>query len=229
MIAQGGKTRSGKRVGLLLAAVIAVPALYLFAALVGSIVPVNSSWREAASGTTIYIADNGVHADIILPVDSNGLNWAPLFLKKDFADAPAGARWIAFGSGEKDIYLDTPRWRDIRLSTIWRALVGGPRLVHVEYVPSPVYAVRQIRLRKDEYRRLWLAIHAGFALSPSGRPVPIEHRGYGPNDAFYRATGTASAFLTCNVVVAHWLRLAGVKASLWPPLIPGLVWRYRKT
>ncbi len=34
---------------------------------------------------------------------------------------------------------------------------------------------------------------------------------------------------TCNAVAAHWLRLAGVKASLWPPFDTGLTWRYRRT
>ena len=45
-----------------------VPALYLAAALIGSLVPVNRGWVEPADGTTIYIADNGIHADIIMPV-----------------------------------------------------------------------------------------------------------------------------------------------------------------
>jgi uncharacterized protein (TIGR02117 family) len=96
-------------------------------------------------------------------------------------------------------------------------------------VPSPYYAVREIRLRPEEYRRLWAAIRADFALDRHGRPIRIDHPGYGPDDAFYRATGKANAVRTCNAVVAHWLRLAGVKTSLWPPFIPGLTWRYRKT
>ena len=229
MIARQRKAGFGKWIGLLLTAVLALPALYLVAALVGSIIPVNHDWQEAGGGTTVYIADNGIHADIIMPVDSNGLSWAPLFPKGDFGLVPAGTRWIAFGSGEREIYLDTPQWSDIRLSTLWSALAGGARLVHVEYVTSPDYAVRQIRLRPEEYRRLWIAIRAGFALAENGRPRRVDHPGYGPSDAFYLATGKASAIRTCNVVVADWLRLAGVKASLWPPLTPGLIWRYRKT
>jgi uncharacterized protein (TIGR02117 family) len=101
--------------------------------------------------------------------------------------------------------------------------------MHVEYVPSPSYAVREIRLRPEEYRRLWSAIRTDFALDPKGRPQRIDHPGYGPADAFYRATGKANAVRTCNAVVANWLRLAGVKTSLWTPFIPGLSWRYRKT
>jgi uncharacterized protein (TIGR02117 family) len=206
-----------------------VPALYLVAALVGSLVPVNRGWTEPADGTTIYIADNGIHADIIMQVDAQGLDWAPLLPRREFAAVPAGADWIAFGSGEQRVYLDTPTWWDIRARTIWSALAGGRRVMHVEYVSDPSYAVRQIRLRPEEYRRLWAAIRADFALDRRGRPRRIDHRGYGPSDAFYRATGKANAVRTCNAVVANWLRLAGIKTSLWPPFASGLIWRYRRT
>jgi uncharacterized protein (TIGR02117 family) len=212
-----------------LTALLALPALYFVAALIGSLVPVNRGWSEPAQGTTIYIADNGIHADIIMPVEAQGLDWTPLIPKRDFAAVPVGARWIAFGSGEKHVYLDTPTWWDIKPRTVWYSLAGGARVVHVEYVPSPSYAVRQIRLRPEEYRRLWATIRADFALDPKGRPQRINHPGYGPSDAFYRAAGKANAIRTCNAVVANWLRLAGVKASLWPPFTPGLIWRYRRT
>lgn len=227
------RTRSRRRQpswpGRLIAALLALPALYLLAALVGSLVPVNSGWKEPADGTTVYIADNGIHADIIMPLNTQGLDWSPLIPKRDFAAADPNARWIAFGSGEERVYLNTPTWWDITPRTIWSALAGGNRVMHVEYVPSPYYAVREIRLRPEEYRRLWAAIRADFALDARGRPRRIAHPGYGCCDAFYRATGRESMFRTCNSWVARWLRLAGVKTSIWPPFDNGLTWRYRRT
>ena len=79
----------------------------------------------------------------------------------------------------------------------------------------------------EEYRRLWSAIHAGFALDPAGRPKRIAHPGYGPADAFYEGLGKANAINSCNVWAADRLRIAGVKASLWSPFAAGVVWRYR--
>jgi uncharacterized protein (TIGR02117 family) len=222
------KGKAGKWAWRLLTALLAVPALYLIAALAGSLIPVNRGWQEPAQGTTVYIADNGIHADIIMPAEANGLDWRPLIPVSDFAAADPGAGWIAFGSGERRVYLDTPTWWDLTPGTLWAALAGGRRVMHVEYVANPSYAVREIRLRPAEYRRLWAAIRSDFALDSHGRPQRIDHPGYGPSDAFFHATGKANAIRTCNVVAARWLSLAGVETSLWPPFVNGLVWRYRK-
>ena len=222
------KGKSGKWVGRLLALLLAIPALYLTAALVGSLVPVNRGWREPDRGTTVYLANNGIHVDIIMPIDAQGLDWRPLLPLSDLERVDPNSGWIAFGAGERAVYLDTPTWWDIRPRTIWSALTGGERVMHVEYVPSPYYAVRQIRLRPEEYRRLWASIRAEFALDKRGRPQRIDHPGYGSSDAFYRTNGKESALATCNNWAAGRLRLAGVKTSVWPPFAQGLVWRYRR-
>lgn len=209
-------------------AILALPALYLLAALAGSLVPVNRGWTEPPKGTTIYIADNGIHADIIMPVEAQGLDWTTFLAKSHIARPYPAARWVAFGAGEQRVYLDTPTWMDITPRTIWSALTGGKRVMHVEYVPNPGYAARQIRLRPEEYRRLWASVRAEFALDLNGRPKRIDHPGYDCCDAFYRGVGKASAVSTCNSWVAERFRLAGIKTSLWPPFAPGLLWRYRK-
>ena len=208
-------------------ALAAIPALYLLAALAGSLIPVNRGWSEPGQGVTIYLASNGVHADLILPARAQGLDWRPLLPTRDFAAADPNARWVAFGAGERRVYLDTPRWRDITLPTLWAALTGGTRVMHVEWVSDPAYSARAIRLRPQEYRRLWQSIRAEFDMDPAARPVRIAHPGYGPDDAFYEARGRASAVRTCNVWAADRLRLAGVRTSLWSPFSQGLVWRYR--
>ena len=219
------KSKSGKWVGRALSFLLAIPGIYLVAALIGSLTPVNRGWIEPEQGMTVYIADNGIHADIVMPVKALGLDWAQFVPRSDVPSTD----WIAFGSGEERVYLNTPSWWNITPDTVWSALTGGNRVMHVEYVPGPEYAVREIRLRPEEYRRLWSAIRADFTLDQKGRPVRLSHSGYGCCDAFYRAQGKESAVRTCNSWVARWLRLAGVKTSLWPPFANGLTWRYRRT
>ncbi|MEO6359648.1 MAG: TIGR02117 family protein [Sphingomicrobium sp.] len=209
---------------LALLAIAAVPLLYLTAALIGAAIPVNRSWTEPEQGTTIYLASNGIHADIIMPVNAQELDWAGLLPRSDVATPPAGAQWIAFGAGERVVYLETPRWRDLRAATAFRALTRGERILHVEWVTSPSYAVREIRLRPEEYRRLWSSVRASFR---NANPKRIDHRGYGDRDAFYEGIGHASAFDTCNHWVATQLRTAGVRTSIWSPFAQGLLRRYR--
>ena len=48
---------------------------------------------------------------------------------------------------------------------------------------------RAIRLRPEEYRRLWAAIRADFELDATAGPSGSTIRGYGRSDAFYWATG----------------------------------------
>ena len=227
-MARRKRSRLRRFLGWTLAALLALPLLYLGAAVVGSLIPVNRGWEEPERGITIYLADNGIHADIIMPARVGNLDWGPIVPKRHFAAPPKNAEWVAFGSGEERVYLETPRWQDIEAKTIWSALSGGKRVMHVEWVGDPRYAAREIRLRPHEYRRLWAAIRADFKLDPDGRTRRIDAPGYGCCDAFYRATGKASAVRTCNSWAANRLRLAGVKTSLWPPFVQGLVWRYRE-
>jgi uncharacterized protein (TIGR02117 family) len=197
----------------LLLALAAIPLTYLLAALVGSLVPLNAGWREPKHGVTVYLADNGVHADLVLPVRVGALDWSPLVPRSDMADARIDERWIAFGAGERHVYLDTPTWADISPRTALAAAAGGERVMHVEYTAFPRFSARELRLTPEQYRRLWAAIRAEFRLDARGRPVRI---------------GRASVLSTCNTWVAGRLRLAGVKVSAWSPFVQGLVWRYRR-
>jgi uncharacterized protein (TIGR02117 family) len=207
----------------LLVALAAVPALYLLAALAGSLLPVNRAWVEPAEGTTVYLRSNGIHVDIVMPAQAEGLDWSALLPPSHVRAAPAAVRWYGFGAGERRVYLETPAWSDITLRTLWSALTGGERVLHADQTDQPGITLRAIRLRPEEYRRLWAAIRADF----DGRPRRIDHPGYGRDDAFYQSRGRASAINTCNQWVADKLRLAGVKTSAWSPFPTGLLWRYR--
>jgi uncharacterized protein (TIGR02117 family) len=209
-------------------AILAVPLLYILAALIGGLIPVNSDWQEPDRGITIYLANNGVHADLVLPANAQGLDWRPLLSKSDARNVPANSEWIAFGAGERRVYLETPTWGDLSAKTAAIALTGGERVMHVQWVRDPAYAAKEIRLSPEQYRRLWASIRSEFQLSGDGKPIRMNHPGYGFGDAFYHGIGKANAISTCNQWSADRLRVAGVKAPLWSPFVQGLVWRYRE-
>ena len=216
-----GKGGLGRRLLLTLAA---VPIAFLLAAFAGSLLPVNRGWEEPADGTTIFLRSNGIHVDIVMPGRAEGLDWSELLPPSHVRQAPAEVRWFGFGAGERRVYLDTASWSDLKPATAWAALTGGPRVLHVDQTAEPGAELYAIRLRPQEYRRLWAAVRSEF----DGPPRRIDHPGYGPDDAFYEGRGKASAVQTCNQWVADKLRLAGVETSAWTPFAQGLLWRYRR-
>ena len=219
----GRRRRRGGWGRRILVALALLPALFLLAALAGGLLPLNRGWVEPAEGTTVYLRSNGIHVDIVMPAQAEKLDWSALLPPSHVRYAPAAVRWYGFGAGERRVYLETPAWSDITLRTLWSALTGGERVLHVDQTDQPGIELRAIRLRPEEYRRLWAAIRADF----DGQPRLIDHPGYGPDDAFYEARGRASAVHTCNQWVADKLRLAGVRTSAWTPFAQGLLWRYR--
>jgi len=215
--------QAGAAGGGVLVALLALPTLFLLAALAGSLLPLNRAWEEPANGTTIYLSSNGIHVDIVMPAQAEGLDWSAVLPPSHVAEAPAEVARISPLTGERRVYLETPTWSDITLKTLWSALTGGERVLHVDQTDRPGFELRAIRLRPEEYRRLWAAMRADF----DGKPRLIDHPGDGPDDAFYQSRGRASAVNTCNQWVADKLRLAGIRTSAWTPFAQGLLWRYR--
>lgn len=188
---------------------------YGVAALVGSAIPANRGWQPPAQGVTIYVADNGIHTDLVLPTR----DFADLVRPEHFADPrQAGQPMLMFGWGDRDFYLNTPRWSDVNPIRVLAALVGaGETVLHVTASPVPGVGpkLRAVRLRPEEYARLVAYVRGTFA----GPPVP----GYGGRDAFYAARGGYSALGTCNEWSAGGLRAAGVRMGAWTPFAFGVM------
>ena len=115
----------------LLLVVAAIPLAYLAAALAGSLIPVNRGWSEPDEGVTVYLANNGLHSDIVMPVKAQGLDWAPFVPKAAFAAPDAEARWIASDSAAGDDFIALLDGRDRRL-VIADALLLRADHQHVE-------------------------------------------------------------------------------------------------
>ncbi len=186
---------------------------YATAGLIGGAIPVHANWRPPARGIPIWIESNGVHVGLILPKTAAGMDLSAFAPAADLRD-PRYAAYdhVAIGWGEKDFYLGTPHWADVRLRTIMAAAIGSEAtLLHVEHVPGPIDGAQRIMLRTDEYRRLATFVQATF--KRDGRIF----QGYDNNDVFYPARGRYSALRTCNSWVGDALRHAGVRIGRWTP------------
>ena len=212
-----------RRLALLGALLLLAVAGYGVAAGVGSTIPVNAGWRPAAAGVTVWIEDNGIHTTLVMPKRAAGVDWHATFPGADLAD-PRHARWehVAVSWGERDFFVGTPTWWDLRPGTVLRAMAGGEATVlHVEHVAPPVAApdVRALVLRPAEYRRL-----AAFVLASLGEGSAV--RGYAGYDAFYPARGRYDAVRTCNWWTGRALAFAGARTGAWTPTSAGVMrWR----
>lgn len=218
------------------AALFAVPAMYLLLALVLGLLPVNRDFRptpQEAGGVTVYLRTNGVHADLVLPA-TGPHDWRAEFPPEAIAAAaPLGAakglRWVAFGWGDREFYVRTRTWHDLRPGTAAAALLGlGTAAMHVEYLAEPLrYRARRIDLSVSQYGALVAAVQAGFLRRADGRPQRIDAPGYFDTDAFYEGTGRYTLWLTSNEWIRRVLAGAGVRTAAWAPFDVALFWHLR--
>lgn len=195
-------------------------ALYLVATFLGSAIPVNAGAVQPASGVRVWVIDNGVHTDLVLPQIAEGVDWRDLAPASDLANPGwGGASHIAFGWGDRDFYVNTKEWSDTNPLRAIGALVGAGRTVlHIAHIAEPRAGphARAVILTPDQYRKLAAYVRATFAAREA-------IRGYGANDAFYAARGGYSAIFTCNQWTGGALRSGGVRMGVWTPLPFGVM------
>lgn len=196
-----------------LQSILLIPLLYLAAGAIGGAIPLNAGWREPQDGVTIYVATNGLHSGLMLPTRAAGIDWSPLVRPEHIHDPRYAGRWLWFGWGDRDFYLNTPTWAALSPRTALSALIGSDRtLMHVDHVLEPWDDARPLRLTREQYRRLAAAI--GNSFDPADRrPIP----GYDVADVFYPARGHYDAIRTCNWWTGRMLRQAGIRIGAWTP------------
>ena len=217
-----------RRLGKTLAALLVLPLAYLLAACVlGNIV--REPQRHGAHAITIYLLDNGVHTDLALPLANDTFDWTGVINPNDARDLRFFPTYVAFGWGDRAFYLETPQWRDLKLTTAWNAISGqGATVIHATYLPPLRASANSIAITvsREEYQALAASIRASFQQDDDGRARTIG-RAYGDNDAFYAARGSYSLFATCNSWTNRQLKAAGLKHVLWTPFAHHLMQAYR--
>ncbi|HTU09770.1 MAG TPA: TIGR02117 family protein [Allosphingosinicella sp.] len=213
----------------ILAGIVALPLLYLAAAIFLGLVPANVSFHQPREGgVLIYVRSNGIHTDIVVPKVNAEADWRPYADPAHLGDPNWGrADHVAFGYGARDFYLNTPTWSDLSVGTAVRSMTGGDSpLVHVEHVdrPRPETWQRPLRLTSDQYRRLAAYIRSSFRTDANGAPIHVPGR-YTNADAFYEGDGSFSMFFNCNAWSGAALRAAGVRMGLWTPFEQSVMWR----
>ena len=198
---------------------------YCLAAWIGSSIPRNADWHEPAANDPDAVPNmvetNGVHTALVLPLVTPERDWRPIFPDSDVAAPGPGYTHVAISWGEKQVFLDTPTWWDLRPWTVLRIVgIGGDGVLHVAHYirPAPADDIRPLRVTHGEYARLVAAIDRSLPRSPR-----VRYPGYGPQDVFYDAPGHYTVDNTCNQWTSNVLAAAGVKTGWWTPMAGGVM------
>ena len=200
------------------------------AVLIGQL-PVNRSFKNAAGGIEITVYVDSAHSEVIVPLTTSIRDWQPWFSPSDFRNISGNESHVAFGWGDREFFLNTPRWEDVRADLTARSmLLPTDTVMHVSLMddpPSNEY-YRQVTIEPAAYERMCQFIESYFVVDGTKEQGGVEPRliagwSYGPRDAFYEAVGTYSALYTCNAWTGDALEVAGVRTGCWTPFPVGIL------
>ena len=205
-----------------------VMLVYFVAALLGSIIPVNTDQPDDGE-ITIYLRTNGVHTDFILPLENEVMAWQEFIPLETILSKRGNFRYISFGWGDLKFYRETEAWSDLRFPVAFQAVfLHSPSALHVTLEPTvrlemPAVAVK---VTNQQYEKLVKYILFNFEKDFAGNPKPVEELHYNQHDAFFHAKGSLHFFYTCNTWVNDGLKAAGLRACLWTPFDDGIFYQY---
>lgn len=188
---------------------------------IGASIPRNAQWREPREGIEIMVETNGVHTALVMPLVTPEKDWRADFPADDIRLSERPYTHVSVSWGEREVFLNTPTWWDLRPGTVLRiAGVGGEGLLHIaHYVrPAPSDRARPLTLTREQYRRLVAEVERWV---PRGERVRYD--GYAGYDVFYEAHGRYTTTNTCNQWTSNTLAKAGVRTGWWTPFAGGVM------
>jgi len=155
----------------------------------------------------IHILYSDIHTDIVFNIKDINLSKFPKFKKKKNG-------FLAFGWGDKEVYLNTPEISNIQLSSSLKAFfINTPSLMHVSYIYdiSRYKSIKNIKLSDMQQEYLISSIMKNFNFKGK------MYKGYGQEDFFYTAKGNYNFINTCNTWTGDKLRESNVSMPYWTP------------
>lgn len=200
-----------------------IPILYFLIALLSSLISIGEKDSEIEKKHKAYLHTNGVHMDILLAKENmtdellEGLNEKP------------GDQYFSFGWGDKDFYLNTPNWEDLKFSTAFSAMfLASETLIHVSRYRGKLRGCVEVPLSAEQLAQLNDFLLNSFELDEQGKKSILPNKGYAHYDDFFQAKGAYSCLKTCNSWVNDALKSCGATACLWTPFDWALMDLYEK-
>ena len=191
---------------------LSIVVLYTSLSYILSLFPKKSTLPLDKKTKTIYVLYNTMHSDIIINIENSKYNWQKL-LPKLLKQKNQG--FISFGWGDRETYLNTPTWDDLKLSTALKALfLNTHSLMHVVHYNRVdrfkyIKPIKVSTAQRDEIERR--------ILKSFGKEIILKKRVDGYSDIFYYSPYTYNLINTCNSWTGDILRESNVTMSYWTP------------
>ena len=200
---------------------VAVLGYFLFAVLVSYISVVKKETAKSEE-KTVYLHSNGVHLSIIIPFKEISDS-----LKKgmQYTQSP---KYVKFGWGDENFYLNVPTWNDFRLQYAVGALFcNNSTVIHItnEYMKKKNWIA--VKLSVNSLNKMNIYIENSFKLNEKGNKILVAQDVYGKYNFFYKAHGSYSPIKTCNTWVNNCFKYSGLDASYWTIFDFGLLNNYK--
>lgn len=209
--------------------ILTLVLIYILSAIVLSNITINKN-AEIQKDITIYLLSNGVHTDIVLPINTKHINWYDYINYHDTLAKDSTKNYIAFGWGDKGFYLETPEWKDLKVNVAFHAAFGlGDTAMHTTFYHQMTEnkLCKKIIISDEQYIILKDYILDTFQKDENNQLINIKTTAvYGKNDAFYEAKGSYSLFYTCNTWTNDALKRSGQKSCLWTPYDKSILSKY---
>lgn len=203
--------------------VLLLPITYLLVSLLLTFITIDRKNEDLTADKAIYLTTNGVHLEMVIP-----LRHCDNLLLKDL-NIKTSDKYVSFGWGDENFYINTPNWSDLTVKNAFIALfLKSPTLLRVTRYKSKHSGWIKIKVADQELNKLNSYIIASFKTDDNKKKVLLKNQGYSAIDDFYKAKGNYSIFYTCNSWVNNGFKKSGLKACLWTPFDFGLIRKYTK-
>ena len=176
----------------------------------------------------IYVAGEPMHVNLIFPVQNQAFDWSQFLPVGQIGrDAQPSYRYLKFGWGDRDFYMNTPNWSEVKISSVLRSLFmpGNPAALYVEgYAELPHeqnVKLKCVGVNQKDYLQLVSFIKASFQQTAQGQPIRMQAAT--ATSGFYEATGHYSILKTCNTWAAEGLDTANIQTPLWSGLASAVI------
>lgn len=198
-----------------------IPTIYIITSLVLSSITIDRILTHESSEKMIYLNTNGVHLDIIFPIENidslvlSGINYV------------RNKKYLSFGWGDENFYIHTPTWGHLTFNNAFRAMfLKSSTLIHVTRYRQKRSDWIEVKINKSELQKLNHYLLNTFETNKDGMKIILENKGYSSIDDFYKSKGSYSCFKTCNSWVNTGFKESGLKSCLWTPFDFGLISKY---